>query len=49
MQGGSVAVAVDGEIRFLRAHALAATCRYVLFGVLFFFGLVVCRQGEVGG
>lgn len=29
MVGGSVSVATDGEIRLLRAHALADTSRYV--------------------
>jgi hypothetical protein len=38
MQGSSVSVAADREIRFLRAHALVTTCRYASLGYLFSLG-----------
>jgi hypothetical protein len=44
---GSIAVAADGEIRFLRAHALVASCGLGLFWGKLFVGFVVFRQGEV--
>jgi len=43
----SASVAADGEIRFLRAHALVATYGHGLLRGNVFLGMVVFRQGEV--
>jgi len=44
---GSVSVAADGQIRFLRAHALLATDGHGVFWGKLILGLVVLRQREV--